>query len=126
MSEKATVVKNFLDVVNMTEDELAEWLETEESNSTGQLKPGQAESIGHESGRHLLELMRCTYGSDPDTYNDEQIAFMRRVVSYCRRHLAQFPRNKALEEIRAGKWYWSLKNWGHDALKESNDEDEIE
>lgn len=39
---------------------------------------------------------------------------MRRVVSYCKRHLAQEGGAKMDPGSRS---YRSLKNWGHDALK---------
>ena len=42
------------------------------------------------------------------------IAHMRRVVSYCKRHLAQEQTAKLNPNSKS---YKSLKNWGHDALK---------
>lgn len=39
---------------------------------------------------------------------------MRKVVSYCKRHLAQEGRAKM---DTGSKSYKSLKNWGHDPLK---------
>lgn len=39
---------------------------------------------------------------------------MRRVVAYCKRHLAQEEKAKQNTERRS---YKSLKNWGHDPLK---------
>lgn len=41
-------------------------------------------------------------------------AQMRRVVSYCKRHLAQEEKAKKDTESKS---YKSLKNWGHDAQK---------
>jgi hypothetical protein len=46
--------------------------------------------------------------------NTEDIDHMRRVVAYCKRHLAQ--EEKAKKDTNS-KSYKSLKNWGHDALK---------
>ena len=48
-------------------------------------------------------------------YDEEDIAHMRKVVSYCKRHLAQEGEAK---KDTGSKSYRSLKNWGHDALKE--------
>lgn len=44
----------------------------------------------------------------------DDIDHMRRVVSYCKRHLAQ--EEKAKKDT-SSKSYKSLKNWGHDAQK---------
>lgn len=44
----------------------------------------------------------------------DDIDHMRRVVAYCKRHLAQ--EEKAKQDTNS-KSYKSLKNWGHDALK---------
>ncbi len=44
------VVEEFDEAVNMSSEELEEWLETEESKEVGQ-KDGEGESKGHESGR---------------------------------------------------------------------------
>ena len=44
----------------------------------------------------------------------DDIDHMRRVVAYCKRHLAQ--EEKAKRDTTS-KSYKSLKNWGHDALK---------
>jgi hypothetical protein len=50
---------------------------------------------------------------DADGKQDD-LAHMRKVVSYCKRHLAQEENAKKNTD---GKSYKSLKNWGHDALK---------
>jgi hypothetical protein len=45
---------------------------------------------------------------------------MRKVVSYCKRHLAQenkMKETKSPEELEQTKSTKSLKNWGHDPLK---------
>ena len=39
---------------------------------------------------------------------------MRKVASYCKRHLAQ---EETAKRDTESKSYKSLKNWGHDALK---------
>jgi len=44
----------------------------------------------------------------------DDLAHMRKVVSYCKRHLAQ--EEKAKQDTNS-KSYKSLKNWGHDAQK---------
>lgn len=44
----------------------------------------------------------------------DDIQHMRKVVAYCKRHLAQEEKAKQDEESKS---YKSLKNWGHDAKK---------
>ncbi|BGP26660.1 hypothetical protein JCM10295v2_005613 [Rhodotorula toruloides] len=57
---------------------------------------------------------------DPEQYTDEDVEHMRKVTSYCKRHLAQEETNNAEkdpEELEQTKSYRSLKNWGHDSLE---------
>ncbi|KAJ5473106.1 hypothetical protein N7475_002672 [Penicillium sp. IBT 31633x] len=103
----------FNDLVNMTPTELRDWLEQEESLTSG-WEGGSGETIGHESGRKILQILEHNQTGNSD-YSDHDIDHMRRVVSYCKRHLAQEERAK---HDTKSKSYRSLKNWGHDALKE--------
>lgn len=51
---------------------------------------------------------------DPSKYTDEDKEHMRRVVSYCKRHLAQeahLKEEKSAEELEKSKSTRSLKNW---------------
>lgn len=48
--------REFDEAVNMTATELERWLGTDESRSVGQSDGG--ESVGHESGRRIVELLR--------------------------------------------------------------------
>lgn len=100
----------FADAVNMTRSELSRWLETDESKSVGQKKDGAQESTGHESGRHILELLQ----KKADDLTDDDLHEMRRVTGYVKRHLAQEPSSESIEDSR---WRYSLMNWGHDPLK---------
>ena len=107
----------FRTAVNMSPGELEEWLETEESESVGWTGGGRKdsaggeESKGHESGRHIVRLLRTARG---DLGEDDQ-AEMRRVTGYVHRHLAQRPTK---EDIATSRWRYSLMNWGHDPLKD--------
>ena len=98
----------FRDAVNMTAKELEKWLDTDESREVGQ-KSGGGESVGHESGRKIIEIL----GSKKADLTDADEAHMRTVVGYVHRHLAQRPDGDVAET----KWRWSLMNWGHDPLK---------
>ncbi len=107
--DNAEVVKDFHDAVNMTASELTHWLDTDESKSVGQKQDGESESTGHQSGRHIIDLLHRT----KDNYSTGDIAQMKRVVSYVHRHLAQRPAG----DIEDTHWRYSLMNWGHDPLK---------
>jgi hypothetical protein len=51
---------------------------------------------------------------DESKYTDEDKAHMRKVVSYCKRHLAQeehLKQEKSAEELEQSKSTRSLKNW---------------
>jgi ribosomal protein L11 len=102
-----SVIEEFQSSVNMTAKELKSWLETEESQSVGQKKEDD-ESIGHKSGRHIIEILQ----KKKDDYTDDDLSHMKKVVSYVHRHLAQQPDG----DIEHTPWRYSLMNWGHDPL----------
>ncbi|MGW5326640.1 DUF3140 domain-containing protein [Streptomyces sp. NPDC004014] len=106
-SEDDDVRHAFGDAVNMTAGELEKWLETDESKSVGQSDGG--ESVGHESGRRIVTLLR-TKKAD---LGEDDIAHMRKVVGYVRRHIEQRPDG----DITDTRWRYSLMNWGHDPKK---------
>jgi hypothetical protein len=105
-----TIRREFAEAVTMTSGELEKWLDTPESQSVGQKSGGSGESTGHESGRRIVELLR-TRKAD---LSDDDLAHMRKVHGYVRRHLAQEPQK---EDVESSKWRYSLMNWGHDPLK---------
>jgi hypothetical protein len=122
----------------MTVDELEEWLQTEDSQSTGWPKDdGSGESVGHESyadsihasalscrstdtprsnprGRKIVKILKKNPKKDPEAYDEEDIAHMRKVTSYCARHLKQEESAKMNPKSKSCR---SLKNWGHNPLK---------
>ena len=102
------VAQEFDEAVNMSREELEEWLETGDSKSVGQ-KDGESESKGHESGRKIVGIL----GKDNSAYTEEDIEHMGRVVSYVHRHQAQGPEG----DVEDSNWRYSLMNWGHDPLK---------
>ena len=103
---------DFSEAVNMTASELEGWLETEQSQEVGQKADGDGESTGHASGRRIVELLRTNKAD----LTDDDVAHMRKVVGYVRRHLAQRP-DKSPDELEGTAWTASLRNWGHDPLK---------
>jgi hypothetical protein len=103
-----SAIDEFHASVNMTAKELESWLKTEESQSVGQKKDDD-ESIGHKSGKRIIELLH----KKKDDYTDDDLSHMKKVVSYVHRHSAQQPEG----DVEDTHWRYSLMNWGHDPLK---------
>ena len=59
------------------------------------------------SGRKIIEILKKNPKQDPSSYDEDDLDHMRKVVSYCRRHLAQ--EAKAKQDTNS-KSYKSLKN----------------
>ena len=120
MSEQATkedVRRDFDDLVNLTAGELKKWLGSDESRSVGMTSSGSkksstggGESVGHDSGRRIVAILE----KKKSEVDDDDVAHMRKVVGYIRRHLAQRPQQ---EDLESSRWRYSLLNWGHDPLK---------
>lgn len=106
--ERAQVQTDYDAAVTMTPAELERWLDTDESRSVGQ-KDGGGESVGHHSGRRIVEIAR-TKKAD---LSDADYAHMQKVVGYVHRHLAQQPSG----DVTDTAWRYSLMNWGHDPEK---------
>ncbi|KAI5847472.1 hypothetical protein BZA05DRAFT_446959 [Tricharina praecox] len=122
VKDKSTVISEFNDLVNMTPAALEQWLHTSASTGAGWHKDGDGdgETVGHERqvpkcGRHIVDILQRNPSRDPSKYGEDDIAHMRKVVSYCKRHLAQ---EEAAKQNTESKSYKSLKNWGHDAQLE--------
>lgn len=105
------VISDFKEAVNMTAHQLAAWLEKEESKKVGFKSEGKGESVGHNSGRRIVEIL----GKKKAEYDDDDLKHMAKVVGYVHRHLAQKPEG----DIEETPWRYSLMNWGHDPLKKS-------
>lgn len=103
-------IQEFHRLVNLTPSELENWLETEESQSVGQTQAGEDEAIGHQSGRHILAILR----KPTSEYTEDDLNHINRVLSYIHRHTAQRPSG----DIKDTRWRYSLMNWGRDPLKE--------
>jgi hypothetical protein len=100
---------DFAEAVNMTPAELEKWLRTDESKKVGQKSGGTGESVGHDSGRRIVKILR-TKKAD---LTEADHAHMRKVVGYVHRHLEQRPKG----DVEDTPWRHSLMNWGHDPLK---------
>ncbi|MER6522734.1 DUF3140 domain-containing protein [Streptomyces sp. NPDC001553] len=79
-------------------------LDTDDSKSVGQSDGG--ESVGHASGRHIIELLHIKKAD----LNHDDLAHMRKVTGYVHRHIKQRPSG----DITDTRWRYSLMNWGHD------------
>lgn len=108
--EDEAVVKDFKEAVNMTAGEIRKWLETDHSKEVGQKSSEGSESVGHQSGKHIIDILHKKH----DDYTDADFAHMRKVVSYVARHSAQRPEG----DVKETHWRYSLMNWGHDPLKD--------
>ena len=53
-----TTNPDFDEAVTMTATQLEKWLATEESKKVGQKSGGSGESVGHDSGRRIIEILR--------------------------------------------------------------------
>lgn len=87
-------------------------------NPSSAVGPGKGgEAVGHESGRHIVRILRANPSRAEDGYPDEgddDLQHMARVVAYCKRHLAQEEKaneGKGDDELQETKSYRSLKNW---------------
>lgn len=107
--EQRETLDAFRRVVNMAPAELEDWLARQESRAVGQKPRSGAESVGHASGRRIVELRRTRQAD----YDDDDFAHMNKVVGYVHRHLAQRPGG----DLTDSRWRYSLMNWGHDPLR---------
>lgn len=83
MKDSSEVVQEFNEIVNMTSTELEKWLKSDDSRSAGWPKEDEGgESVGHDSGRKIVEILKSNPNKDPEKYTDDQISHMRKVVSY--------------------------------------------
>lgn len=114
--EQAETAREFNHVVNMTPAALRKWLDSDDSKAVGMTPEGDkvtqesdGESVGHEMGRHILDLK----AKPAAALGDEDYRMMRKVVGYVHRHLKQRPHG----DVTDTRWRRSLMNWGHDPLK---------
>ena len=109
--DRDAIWKDFGQAVNMAPAEIERWLETPESKSVGQTHEGDDESVGHQSGRRIVEIKR----KKRDDLDDDDYRHMRKVVGYVHRHLTQ---GGPADDAEHSRWRYSLMNWGHDPLKD--------
>jgi len=96
-------------LVNLEPAELRAWLKTPESHRVGMTRRGETESVGRQSAKKILAIQ----AKPTADLTDADYAHMKKVIGYCRRHLAQRPWG----DVSQTRWRWSLMNWGHDPLR---------
>ncbi|GAC92817.1 hypothetical protein PHSY_000373 [Pseudozyma hubeiensis SY62] len=109
----ADVIKEFNELVNMTASELEKWLKSDDSTSSGWTNGDSGETVGHNSGTKIVDILKRNPDKKKDKYTEDDIKHMRKVVSYNKRHLAQeqhLKEKKSKEELQKTKSYKSLKN----------------
>lgn len=83
MKPKEDVISDFNHVVNMSASELETWLESNDSTGAGWPKDdGSGESVGHDSGRKIVQILKANPNKEPEMYTDEDVEHMRKVVAY--------------------------------------------
>jgi len=108
--DRKKTIADFKQAVNMTAVQIEKWLASEDSKRVGQ-KDGNGESVGHQSGRRIVELLHRPAAE----LSEDDLAHMRKVVAYVHRHLAQGP---SKSDPATSDWRYSLMNWGHDPQKD--------
>jgi hypothetical protein len=107
--EEREIRKQFEALVNLEPAELRAWLQTQQSHKVGMVRSGETESVGRQSARKILAI-KAKRAAD---LTDADYRHMKKVIGYCRRHLAQRPWG----DVTDTRWRWSLMNWGHDPLR---------
>ena len=103
----------FGEAVNMTPAALETWLNSDDSNRVGwkgEDGKGAGESVGHQSGRHIIAIKRKKKAE----LTDDDYRHMKKVLGYIRRHSAQ---GGPAADKEHSDWRYSLMNWGHDPCK---------
>lgn len=105
--DRDTIQQEWDELVNMTADELEDWLQTNRSKSVG-VGTTDGDSVGRKSGKRIVRILRTA----KDDLTQDDWDHKRKVVGYIKRHSAQPPGGDATET----DWRSSLMNWGHDPL----------
>ena len=107
--EESEIRGEFHRLANLTQAQLRAWLKTPEGHKVGMVRRGETESVGRQSAKKILAI-RDKKVAD---LTEADYRHMKKVIGYCRRHLAQRPWG----DVTDTRWRWSLMNWGHDPLR---------
>lgn len=111
--DQAETAKAFSEAVNMSPAELEKFLDSDDSKRVGwkgEDGKGSGESVGHKSGKRIVEIKRKKKAD----LTDDDYAHMKKVVGYVHRHMAQ---GGPADDKEHSDWRYSLMNWGHDPMK---------
>ncbi len=109
-----SIRNDFNALVNLEAAELRAWLLTPESHKVGTIRRGETESVGRQSAKKILAILARPAAD----LSEADYAHMKKVIGYCRRHLAQRPQALGTGgDVKDTRWRWSLMNWGHDPLR---------
>ena len=90
----------------MSPQKLAVWLETSKSKEVGYKSREGDESVGHQSGRRIVELL----GKAQAEFSSGDVAHAKKVIGFIHRHVAYRPPG----DIADSRWRYSLMNRGHE------------
>ena len=108
-ADEPLIRARFAAAVNMTSAEIARWLETDESRAVGFTRRGENESVGRQSGRRIVVILKTRQAE----LTESDYVHMRKVIGFVKRHRAQRPAG----DVSRTRWRYSLMNWGNDPLK---------
>ena len=111
--DQAETAKAFNEAVNMSPAEMERFLDSDDSKRVGwkgEDGKGSGESVGHKSGKRIVEIKRKKKAD----LTDDDYAHMKKVVGYVHRHMAQ---GGPADDKEHSDWRYSLMNWGHDPMK---------
>ena len=63
----------------MSAEELEDWLKTDESTGAGWKNSGDTETVGHESGTKIVDILKRNPKKEADKYTEEDLGHMRKV-----------------------------------------------
>lgn len=77
MADAYPTAREFNELVNMSADELKEWLSGEDSEKSGWTNDSSSsgETVGHESGRRIVDILSKNPKRDPSKY-EVSLGFM--------------------------------------------------
>jgi hypothetical protein len=102
--------REFAAVVNMSAPEIEAYLAGDESRRAGFTRPGETESVGRQSGRRIIAILR----TPAEALGEADYAHMRKVIGFVRRHRPGRP----ARDPWGSRWRRALMNWGHDPMKD--------
>jgi len=108
-ADEPIIAAAFAAAVNMTAEDIEDWLKTEASRAVGAFRPGERESVGRQSARRIVAIL----GKAPADLTESDYVHMRKVAGFIKRHVA----NRPAGDIGKTRWRYALMNWGHDPLR---------